>query len=948
MSNDTRLTYFNKIKENILKISNAETINESTLETTLYDIYTEIKTDINSLTEYYSNITSLEVSTSATLCIVIIDMIYMSEFNKLAGSYKNISELVSELLSDDSDIMSIINSIEDHYIIYSSAESTDIKNSEKSQIEKLLLQLYSLLSELLVSIGIIPSSFNIDTDTDTGDITVTSDLARSINADSKNLLSYNMWQGSVDRSGWVAQEANIFIQQKENNNNGPLYVSVPIAKIDNYTYRYDPKTFLNIINLRNYTSTFLTENDGSDENNTSNLIQKNSYIRCGSFFDANTTIQTEEMSFKIQYDSTDGTWSSGNISYFGNITDTDITIEFNFDNEDILPASYPNTKLSDSITVNRTFNFYKSTDKSSSVTYKLSGTLSYDSNLSNEKNTEISNYKNNNVNGYDLRPVSVYSGILSLENISIDYDSLSDEEKSSYDSDKSQMQRNVILEIRYNDSADSYKNLNDSSQTIVPDTYDLICYNDSSSSNSSLTVYDKDNLILPNFVIQFSLNNLEMNNKVTFDSDSEKAAEALLQLSKLSVDDNFETNFGDLWNIINTSKKSLTNELLNYIDNMNNLISTLYSLHSEYASTISSFDESTIEDFTNELGTITSDFSQYLSVDGFNESDLYNGTLYNNISEFILKNDSIFENALTEITNVRNELESLDFKTLLFVDSKNKGWNIGEIITLFYKLLTSSTSTAETLSNTTNAYKKYNIISFEKWLSDKFNKNNKSYNIPVQYKYYLYVFYVARLILSSNLSENQKYYNIVKENEYKLIMKFYTQYSTDGLDKNSADIISKYKDLGIAYQENDNSCVLNPELYNNLPGSELFNYIEIEDSLSSSTFINNTSTLSGIVYSGILNNKYNNILTILKDKIDFIESYTAMNIKDMLFSYYILLACKYLGESDEFEFDSIPYNLDTVNSLYDTFYNNIIVYLNYKDLYKSKNIVSTLYITEAE
>ena len=83
--------YLNTITENIAKLNSNSKIFKNTTENTLYDLYEEINNDITELKSYYTRITSLELSATATFCLVVIDMIYMADFNRLATTYKSTS-----------------------------------------------------------------------------------------------------------------------------------------------------------------------------------------------------------------------------------------------------------------------------------------------------------------------------------------------------------------------------------------------------------------------------------------------------------------------------------------------------------------------------------------------------------------------------------------------------------------------------------------------------------------------------------------------------------------------------------------------------------------------------------------------------------------------------------------------------------------------------------------
>ena len=959
--------YLNTITENIAKLNSNSKISKNTTENTLYDLYEEINNDITELKSYYTRITSLELSATATFCLVVIDMIYMADFNRLATTYKSTSEFIYQLLSEKSTISLLIDSIESHYKILSSTSDQITKDSEINIIKQLLYQLYELLQALLINFGIVPKDFTItenNQDNAPFNYDITSSMASSISFEDSTATE-NLWHGSVNRSGWVAQEAEVFISQVTNSassENEPIIVSVPIAKINNSKYQYNSESALSFLNLINYINKSYAENDGSNVDNSSvNLIEKYSYIRCGTIFSGSSGIQTTDMPFKIMYDSNDGTYAEGNINYFGQLINDKINIKFNYssDSDNISSATYPNTKLSDSIQVTRTFTYKGTSGDTAETEYSLTGELQYNETESNTKNNEIAeNLKlvENDptmIKLNDTRPVSVYTGTLTLTNLSIDYDSLSAEEQAAIDSSSSQMGRNVVVEIRYNDSEDSYTDLNDPSYAMQKGTYDIICYINPESTTSAITVINNVDNILPNFVTQFTYNNTQKNNNVSFTSSSDLVAQALLILSQLDPsDNNFDMYFGILWNTVSTMKNSLIQELLSIIDQMNSTVTILNLIHTEYGTSVGSFDNDTVQEFTTELNTFAQNFSTYLSSDSYDVEELYDGTLYNKIVECENSTKKSLENILTESADIRDKLEDLENKLFLFVDTEKKGWSVNSIINSFYQLLSATTTTAETMASTGTPYNTYSLQSYNEWsnnlltnfqnISGLADTERFDSSIPNNYKYYFYVYDIGKTLLSKITNDDNDYYKLLDESKYKYLMRYSLLYSTTGLSDDNITILNNYKSLPFSYTGNDNNSYVNPELMQNFSGTSIFDYVELEESLTLTNFVTNSYTLSGIVYAGFLNNKYSDMDTIISDKIKFINTYKPTNIREALFIYYMLQMFEYIYQNNILDIYEINGN-SPVADLLNTYKNYIIYYLQYKEAYKNKSFISLLF-----
>ena len=934
--------YLEELKETIssLSASQQSAENNDTQESELYSLYKKVKEELSILDTNYENCIDLLDSSISVIILALIDIVYVSNFKKELLDYNNISEFIKFLLNDNSELMKLITLLEEHYKIYKALTDESEKNKEKEYIEKCLKQLYELLKVLIETYHIIPSDVEIDTSSSLP-YTLKSETNKSFNI--SDSLSYDAWSGSVDKSGWIGQESDIYILKDSAEEDSSLIVSVPVAKISNRVYNYDPNTFL-LLNFRNYTAVFQEENDESDKNNTSNVMDVYSYIRCGGIFSGSTTIQNETMQFKIQYDSREDSWSSGEINYFGKFYNNKCSIQFEYNTDDVNPEEYPYTKLSDSILFTKTFSFKSSTDNSETQ-YTLSGTLSYDETKTLDHINEINNYVSLNDKNisFDTRNTTYYSGTLTLSNNNINLESMSYEDRAAYESNSAQLQKQVIVEIKYNDK-------NEDSQ--IAETYDVYCYLSEDYSSSSVAMNDQIETLIPFFAIQTTYTNIKMSNIITVSSDETKIVQSLLSLSSLSVDDNFESNYSILWNIIEESKETLLNTLLNKINNLNKLLENISYVKSDFSSSFNNLPDEPFNDFTSLITTMTDNFSSYLSSDSFDSEDLYDGVLYNKMNEFYSSAVLELQNIFSDACNGRNELKLLT-DNLFFVLNKTKHYiSISSLATKMYNIFNSNTDYSETLSSSGIVYQKYNIKSYSSWeslikelikvsanidedvLNEEFNK------LPSYYLYFLYVYYVSRHILQDLDQQNSDLYKLIENQEYTFLLQFLTDNKNNYIvssvtDSTMLSIIESYNNLEHIkkYLNNDNIFYISPGLLKNID-TTYFDYIEIEDSVSFYNYENYKS----IIYSGILKNKFSALENILLEKIKYIYELKKVNFREALYIVNFLSVCKEIKEKFNNDFKSID---DTyLDVIYNVYVNEIQIYLKYKDYFKNKKFSS--------
>lgn len=682
----------------------------STKETELLNYYKEIQNDLKSLSDNYSEINTLENNIGSLLAVIILISLYMKDFDMAADEYNNLSKFISMILSDNSEIMILLKLIEQHYQIYSTTLYEDVKASEAVTINNLLLELLELLKPVLIQLGILPSDFKItknDSDYD-GSVTLSSDTYRSFQSNSS--ITNHAWYGKIDKSGWVGQSSDIFIQQQDGNSQNDLLVSMPVLEVNNVTYKYDSKTILWLFNLHNYTGTLRVENDGSDPENNNPYKLITTELRCGNLFSGNSTVVKKDMPIKFVYDSTGGnsSVSNGSVDYYGTYTSDNMSIEFNF-NEGYSKELYPSTKLSDSITINRTITFSPAESTGETINYSLSGDLNYNEELTNNHINELQEIYGfeNSENGtkvdenlYDSRNITYYSGNVTIKNTSIDYDSLSDQEKAEVDAGSGQMSKTVVVEIAEN-----------------PDgTYDLKCYSDPENSTSSVVITENNDNISAFFAIQFEYKDLTMDTDIVINSPELEAAQALLGIGSLTAEeDNFDYKYARLKTIIDSVKSLLTQSLTDAIQDLSSLIETIIMVESDMANA-TTIETSYIQDILTSISSLSTDFDKYLTTDSYNIEELYDGTLYNKIINASSKTREQIISVLEDIRNTIIKLNNLDEKVLQITDkTNNSSWAISGALSKLNELLSGQSTFSVALSVLGKSITTFKTKSFNDW-----------------------------------------------------------------------------------------------------------------------------------------------------------------------------------------------------------------------------------------
>ena len=379
--------------------------------------YQNIKTSMDNLLLQYVNIEKQQKDIADTFVQTLAYMIYYASLTKAFDEYKSISEFISMLFNDDSELVKLLDLIENKLIVFTSLDKPEYHLANptttaeyyewdhlKNEIQELLNKLFILLKQILVELRILPEHFELET----VEIPATEDTPASkevkiktkgSRAFSKKFGKYEnyfkAYAGQVNRNGYAGQKAKVYMQvplvrtgsgyaQALSGGKNILKVSVPLMNISNIDFLNSPRNIIfGIFNIYDYVGKVLEENEDSEQQSAYHYVT--SFIRFGGLFSSkNIDLGASSQGFRLNYGGNG--WTYGYIKNKGEYTIDNMSMTCKFNGETFFEdiSKYPHdSKICDTI------DFYEEISSLRDNTrYKLSGELSYDENYTNTKNNE--------------------------------------------------------------------------------------------------------------------------------------------------------------------------------------------------------------------------------------------------------------------------------------------------------------------------------------------------------------------------------------------------------------------------------------------------------------------------------------------------------------------------------------------------------------------------------
>lgn len=959
---------FVALKKNIVTTTLEENIKstDTTNETLMYNYYTNIKTDINSLTGIYSDLALKKNSIIDTFMQLCIYAAYHATLNNESMTFKKEVSFINNIFSEDSTLMLLLKKIKETYRLYKNEvelyklygkkEDYILKNNLLNQLKNYISQFNDCAKELLTALNVIPNDAVYDAQTNT----ISSPLIQSLSiADNKN---YYLLSGTVDKTGYIAQKAEVFVYGE---NNDTIYVSCPLLKISNnkFDYTRDGSDIWGLIEFYDYIANVVVDNAASDTNtNNDDIIFSytfNTYkLRFGNIFNADKLDSTKESeSFKISVEN--DAWSNGNINAKGNAVSKSITINFKKDNANDIST---NIHFSDKAEVFRTIEY-------NSITYNIYGTLTYDKELSEENNKKYDDYykkidelKKKIEEKYSNDENECTNQLNAIDDISNKYKLYF--KKATYYTGKLYIKESTA------DTADNTDT--DSSKDVVlvlsPNSsgYDIECYLDPNSTLNSTTSVNKTNksLLLKVFS-NINYTNMTLTHNLIINDAYTKAALTLMQIGHsgiLDFNNNFELLLSNLTKYLNDLYNSFTVALLNQISLMNDIISSATLISNILSSNDIYYTSDYTSDISSLFSTIQSEFQTYLSSDSYSVTELYDGTFINKIDSSILDINDKLSELFLDISKSEALLYNTELKLLTIVNKKKITTSYKDIADLFYNTLTGTNEYLVNATNLTN-FISFNIdYSYNKWIIGVNNNINYLYNFNTNaiklnaytFNNELNIIYIAdeiqKILNNIDHTEDFAYIKYIQNFENALKLRLAKLYNNDAalrtcMDGKLLKAINSIPTSMFEYNLNDNSYFVRPQLTQNLPYSELINNLEIEDSMHSehtAAYKNQLIACKNIMRYSISQIPYNQISSILNNEVKLFNKINIFNFREKIFYYSFLLVCSEIKAFSTTE-NSVLANLVSKSDIelalnnISTTENEIINYMLLKKLIKEQN-----------
>lgn len=945
----------------------------------LFERYGVIKDLLLSLKEKVQIAEKKEYTMMTSLVNTLMLSVYGTELNQKFVNFKNISNFLIEAISENSDIMILIDDIGDQLKALSqqSIAITDMGVHAITIITKKIIvgkveELIKIIRELLEKYNIIPNDFKIiDKNDSSGLVQLTSESSRNFINNDKNRY-VTTWFSEIKTNVFIGQKASILIKRYENYDGNAIkekdlssdkpedveviYVTIPLLDIYEIPhYKKRVEYFFGLLNEDYYYSNYQIEKEEEEytADNKGQIQYKTEKeerrLYVGSIFEKNDDINDVERG-NFKYRTTKkGSWYRGKLNDSFNFLESGVSAVCEFINPSITTKSYPLDKLSDSIIFSKTI---ITQENNIDIEYVCSGKLNYNQAKSVDRTLE---------EDLNTTKVSVYEGTITVDN--------GKTSATGTTSINTLTSRKIIAEII------TYTHIPNNNQ------YLYVYLDPDSTLNQTLGVTSKEMTSKMENIIGYAISSkvrVEQSNVIICDNEVLQIVQILLSFSKINLENNnpdlvhdtghdyqhddlnWRRIFVDLTTKLKNAKKISSNSLLREISDMLTIAETTQLTKTVLTTYSDNYSEEYIGKAMSLLLNIQTTINIFLNKSSF---DVTSSSIINNMI-------SNLEKDITELFKELSMLISDLYSAAILINEKiidmrsitdsPLGAKFGLIssVSTFFDILSGTYQMFEIVES---SGKKVFTLSLPS-LSEYREKMAKYHINDGVYNNLYYVFSTTLYYLQSKGLKTEKFNNTIYKNLYRIIEKTYNQILMTSVRKNYFLLSTLDKQLiefmlserrfnmnyGIKITFNPNTQFCNPLLHKASIHLERFDQIDILNLLehnTSSTFEEKIKLLKQIWYSEILQNIKNIDIWFLKYFQQVYDGKVLItNYRELIELYVLYLVLQEINNDQEtFELDLSFFEDILRNNFFGENINLLKEYHRlYNALYLDKDMISYL------